>query len=160
MIRRDLQGNPPRPSKSPSPERVLGYLDRMARCPPSPILAGLVRGFWRGRDDGFGRVLGAPNHQRSSENNRSRGPVLRFSCPVFSARIIAGLRRRNSPRPSTLQQLECESSHNWNLTVPEASNAVHPSGNPMNHSHHVGFGGPPRTVAKPSPLFDDAPFRL
>jgi hypothetical protein len=38
--------------------------------------------------------------------------------------------------------------------------SVHPFGKPWYQSSHAGFSAPPRTVAKPSPLFAEEPFRF
>jgi hypothetical protein len=41
-----------------------------------------------------------------------------------------------------------ELSHLGNYGVPETLESVHPSGNPMSHSTHGGFNGPPACTAK------------
>jgi hypothetical protein len=43
---------------------------------------------------------------------------------------------------SVAEKMECCCCHSRNLAVSKGSNAVHPMGHPMNHSHHVGFRGP------------------
>lgn len=40
------------------------------------------------------------------------------------------------------------------------TSSVQPRGNPMYHSHQVGFSRPPSTVNMPSPLVALAPLRL
>ena len=65
-----------------------------------------------------------------------------------------------SPRPQSRAFLRLGRSHDGAAYdfrdlrddgVAEGSKAVHPSGNPMSHSTHVGFRQPPTAVAKPSP---------
>ena len=38
--------------------------------------------------------------------------------------------------------------HLWNYGVSEGFKSVHPVGNPMSHSTHVGFNAPPIAVCK------------
>lgn len=40
------------------------------------------------------------------------------------------------------------------------TSSVQPRGNPMYHSHHVGFNRPPSAVNRPSPLVAETPLRL
>ncbi len=42
-----------------------------------------------------------------------------------------------------MQAQECAVSHCRNDSVPKGSEAVHPRGNPISHSTHVGFNAPP-----------------
>jgi len=44
----------------------------------------------------------------------------------------------------------------WDDGVAEAAQSVHPSGNPISHSTHVGFNGPPTSEL----LSDGPPARL
>jgi hypothetical protein len=49
---------------------------------------------------------------------------------------VLSLRRLNYCSPDDFDDLRDD-------RVPEASQTVHPSGNPMSHSTHVGFNAPP-----------------
>lgn len=53
--------------------------------------------------------------------------------------------RRRSEK-SAVKLAECDSSHERNLSVPKGFNPVHSSGQPINHSTHVGFSRPPLDV--------------
>ena len=48
----------------------------------------------------------------------------------------------------------------WHDGVSESAKAVHPSGNPISHSTHVGFSAPPTCVDRPSPDVGESPLRL
>ncbi len=50
--------------------------------------------------------------------------------------LVLSLRRLNYCSPDDFDDLRDD-------RVPEASQTVHPSGNPMSHSTHVGFNAPP-----------------
>lgn len=39
--------------------------------------------------------------------------------------------------------MPCAASHSWNLSVPKGSKLTHPVGQPISHSTHLGFRGPP-----------------